>query len=336
MNGPPHAEPAPEPARESETFVIANLPDPMSLTSCRACGAAVPANSQVCPSCGATMAPVPYAVYRPPPPRPPEPERPWWKTLGNVVGWAFILGVLALVVVAFVRGSAAAGQRKVEQAEMAREEPHVLTVFGMMQDTLPNAPSLDTTPRPLPTTDRAKRVWVISRMLVERWAWERQVMERHGVTRHTVPATMETARYQANARDFPEVEKYLEGRVAAIEEIDKTSAAWVEARTAALARESGIPAGEIRALFPPDFGGQARDHARYMNALLAIHRHWVRVDPRVRPAGGDMLSWQSEDEMRRANELATETRAAAASSAQARASRLEEERAAIARVIGDG
>lgn len=305
----------------------------MALTSCRACGAAVPAGSKTCPNCGAAMAPVPAAVYRPPMPRPPAAKRPWWATLGNVVGWAVILGVLGLVVVAFIRGSAENGRRKVEHAEMARETPHVRTVFGMMQDTLPNAPSLDTTARPLPTTDRAKRVWVISRMLVDRWAWERQIMVRHGVTRHTVPSTMETAHYQANARDYPEVGRYLEGRVAAIAEIEKESAAWVEARTAALARESGVPASEIRALFPPTFGGQARDDARQLEALLEIHRHWVRVDPRVRPAGGDMLSWQNQEEMNRANELATEARSAGTFSAQVRQERLNAEKAAINRVI---
>jgi hypothetical protein len=308
----------------------------MSLTSCRECGAAVLANSQACPACGATMAPVPYAVYRPAPRRPPQPERSWWKTAGgwgSAVGWVFIAGVLGLIAVAFVRGSAASGQRKVEEAEMAREREHIRKVFVMMQDTLPNAPALDTAARPMPTTDRAKRVWVISRMLVDRWAWEREVMQRHGVWGQTVPRTLENASYQANARDYPQVGKYLEGRVAAIAEIERTSAAWVEERMAALARESGFPADEIRYLFPHDFGGRARDDARQLNALLEVHRHWVRADPRVHPGGGDMLKWEREEEMRRARELAARARAAGDSTRQAQSRRLDEERAAISGVI---
>jgi hypothetical protein len=243
------------------------------------------------------------------------------------------LGVL--VAVAFVRGSAAAGQRKVETAEMAREEPHIRKVFVMMQDTLPNAPALDTAARPVPTSDRAKRVGVMSRMLVDRWAWEREVMGRHGVRGARPPRVMETAHYQATARAYPQVERDLEGRVAAIAEIEKTSAAWVQERTAALARESGLPAREISDLFPPGFGGMAPDDAGYVNALLEIHRHWVRVDPRVRPGGGDMLSWQSEDEARRARELAASVRTAAAESRQARERRLAQEVAAVNRLIAD-
>lgn len=308
----------------------------MSLTSCRQCGAAVPAGSHACPACGAAMAPVPYAVYRPAPPRPPEPERPWWRTIGgwgSAAGWAVIAGVLVLIAVAFVRGAAENGRRKTEEAEMAREAAHIRTVFGMMQDTLSNAPALDTVPRPVPTSDRAKRVWVISRMLVDRWAWERALMQRHGVEGYRAPRELETAHYQANARDYPAVGRYLEGRAAAIAEIEKASDAWVEERTAALARESGLPAQAIRDLLPPGFGGMAPDQARHVNALLEIHRHWVRVDPRVRPAGGDMLSWQSQDEARRANELAARARAAADSARQARERRLDGEKAAFSSLI---
>lgn len=309
----------------------------MPLTTCRECGTAVPAHSHVCPTCGAVMAPVPHAAYRPAPPRPPEPERPWWKTVGgwgSAVGWVFIVGVLVLIAAAFVRGSAERGRRNTETAEMAREEAHVRKVFGMMQDTLPNAPALDTTARPVPTSDRAKRVWVISRMLAHRWAWEREVMERHGVRGHRPPGVLETAHYQANARDYPAVGTYLEGRAAAIAEIEKTSAAWVEERIAALARESGLPAREIRDLFPRDFGGMAGDYAGHVNAMLDFHRHHVRADPRVRGGGGDMLLWQRENEGRRSDELAAKARAAADSSTQARARRLAEEVAAINRLIG--
>jgi hypothetical protein len=310
----------------------------MALTSCRKCGAAVPAGNPACPKCGASMAPVPYGAYRPAPPRPPEPERPWWQTVSgweSAAGWVAIVGVLALIAVAFVRGSARAGERKVEQAEMALEGAHFRKVFAMMQDTLPNAPALDTTARPVPTSDRAKRVWVINRMLVDRWAWERAVMRRHGVRGARPPRVMETAHYQATARAYPEVERDLEGRVAAIAEIEKTSSAWVQERTAALTRELGMPVQEIRDLFPPGFGGMASDEAGYVNALLAIHRHWVRVDPRVRPGGGDMLNWQSEEEARRANQLAVEVNAAANFSRQARQSRLAQEVAAVNRLLVD-
>lgn len=308
----------------------------MSLTSCRECGAAVPAHSHACPTCGAALAPVPYAVYKPAPPRPPEPERPWWRTVagwGRAAGWAAIVGVLVLMAVQFVRGSAEGGRRRTEAAEMARETAHLRTVFVMMQDTLPNAPSLDTAARPMPASDRAKRVWVISRMLADRWAWERKVMERHGVRGHAFPAALETAHYQANARDYPGVGTYLEGRAAAIAEIERTSAAWVEERTAALARASGLPAREIRDLFPPDFGGLARDDGRRVSALLEVHRHYVRVDPRVRPAGGEMLSWQRQEDARRANELAARARAAADDWRQAREGRINAEKAAFSRVV---
>lgn len=304
----------------------------MSLTSCRECGAAVPANSHACPSCGAALAPVPYAVYRPAAPRPPEPKTPWWRTLGGVVGWAIILGVLAVIVVAFVRGSGEAGRRKVEKAEMAREGEHMRKVFVWMQDST-WALNPDSVRRPVPTSARAKRVWAISQMLVDRRAWEREVMQRHGVEGDTLPAVMETARYQGNARDYPQVGRYLERRAAAIEEIEKTSAAWVQEHVAALARESGLPADEVRGLFPSDFGGRAVDNAGHVNALLEMHRHYVRVDPRVRPAGGDMLSWQREDEAHRANELAARASAAATEAGQARERRNTSEKAAFSRVV---
>lgn len=308
----------------------------MSLTTCRECGTAVPANSHVCPKCGAAMSPVSLAAYRPAPPRPPEPQRPWWRTVGgwgNAAGWVLILGVLALVAVAFVRGSAAAGERKVEKAEVAREEEHIRKVFVWMQDTLTWASVPDSARRPAPTTGRAKRMWAISQMLVDRRAWERQVMERHGVRAYTPPAEMGTVRYQANARDYPAVGRYLEGRAAAIAEIKKTSAAWVEERTAALARESGLPASEIRGLFPPEFGGRAADDALHVNAMLEFHRYHVRVDPRVRPGGGDMLSWQREEDAHRARELAQQVNTAAVFSRQAREQRIANEKAAYSRVF---
>lgn len=304
----------------------------MALTSCRECGAAVPANSQTCPNCGVAMAPVPHAVYRPPAPRPPEPKRPWWQTLGNVAGWAVILGVLALIAVAFVRGSAESGRRKTEKAEMAREEEHMRKVFVWMQDST-WALNPDSVRRPVPTSHGAARIWVISQMLVDRRAWERQVMERHGVSGDTLPTVMATARYQGNARDYPQVGRYLEGRAAAIAEIEKTSAAWVQEHMAALARESGMSASEVRDLFPPDFGARAADDARHVNAALEMHRHYVRVDPRVRPDGGDMLSWQQEGDAHRANELVARVNAAAVDTRQARERRLANEKAAFSSVV---
>ncbi|HEU4884949.1 MAG TPA: zinc ribbon domain-containing protein [Longimicrobium sp.] len=306
----------------------------MSLTSCRECGAAVPASSHTCPSCGAAMAPVPYAV-RPAPPRPPEPERPWWRTVGgwgSAIGWAAIVGVCVLIAVAFVRGSAESGRRKTEKAEVRREEEHLRRVFVWTQDTT-WAIIPDSGRRPVPTTEGAKRIWVISQMLLDRWAWERQVMERHGVSGDTTPTVMGTTRYQGNARDYPQVGAYLEGRAAAIAEIEKASAGWVQERMAALARESGLPAGEVRGLFPTDFGGKAADDARHVNAMLEIHRHYVRVDPRVSPSGSEMLTWQREDEARRAHELATRVNAAANDARQARARRITSEQAAFSRVV---
>jgi hypothetical protein len=281
------------------------------------------------------MAPVPHAVYRPAPPRPPEPERPWWRTVGgwgSAAGWAVIVGLGVLIAVAFVRGSVEGGRRRTEKAEMAREEEHMRKVFVWMQDST-WALNPDSVRRPVPTTAGAKRIWAISQMLVDRRAWERQVMERHGVSGDTTPAVIGTARYQANARDYPQVGTYLEGRAAAIAEIEKTSAAWVQERMAALARESGLPAREVRDLFPDDFGGRAVDDARHVNAMLEIHRHYVRVDPRVRPAGGEMLSWQREDDARHAHELAARANAAAADATQARERRIASERAAFSRVV---
>jgi hypothetical protein len=281
------------------------------------------------------MAPVPHAVYRPAPPRPPEPERPWWRTAGgwgSAAGWAVIAGLCLLIAVAFFRGSGEGGRRRTEKAEMAREEMHMRKVFVWMQDST-WALNPDSVRRPVPTTAGAKRIWVISQMLVDRRAWERQVMARHGVSGDTTPSVIGTARYQANARDYPQVGTYLEGRAAAIAEIEKTSAAWVQERMAALARESGLPAGEVRDLFPGDFGGRAVDDARHVNAMLEIHRHYVRVDPRVRPGGGEMLSWQREEDARRAHELAARANAAAADARQARERRIASEQAAFSRVV---
>lgn len=302
----------------------------MSLTACRECGTAVPAHSHVCTQCGASMAPVSLGAYRPAPPRPPEPARPWWRTVGgwmNAAGWGVIVGVCVLLAVAFVRGSAAAGRRATEKAEVAREEEYMRRVDAWVQDTSANAAVPDSAARPVPTSPRAKRMWVISRMLVDREVWEREVMQRHGVRGRGSPAEWETARYQASARDYPAVGRYLEGRVAAIVEIEKTSAAWMEERIAALARESGMPGGEIRGMLPRDFAGVTPEERREADVMLEVHRHYVRMDPRVRSGGGDQLLYQREEDMRRTNELVAKLHDAYAAAHQARASRLARDRA---------
>lgn len=311
----------------------------MSLTSCRECGTAVSNHSHACPKCGARMAPVSHAAYRPAPPRPApprppeEPERPRWLT---AAGWAAAVAGCVLFALFLFRASAAADRRAAEEAEIAREEEHRRKVDAWIQDTSANAPVPESAGRPVPTSDRAKQMWVISRMLVDRSLWEREVVERHGARDDRSPAAWGTPRYVAyvaNARAYPEVGTYLEGRAAAIAELEKTSAAWVEERTAALARESGMPVSEIRDIFPRDFAGVARDEAPEVDAMLEIHRHLVRVDPRVQHGGGNRLLWEREDDARRFEELLAKQNDAVAASNQARVRRLARERAALSRVI---
>lgn len=308
----------------------------MSLTSCRECGTAVPANSHACPNCGASMGPVSYAAYRPAPPRPPEPVLPWWQTVGgwgNAAGWAVIVSVLVLIGVAFVRGSAEADRRKVENAEVAREQAYMRVVNAWLQDTTATAPPSESASRPVPASARAKRMWVFSRMLVDRSLWERGIMERHGVKGHRSPAAWDSARYQASARSYPQVGRYVEGRVAALSEIQKASAAWMEERIGALARESGMPAQEIRDLFPSDFAGVTAEEARLADVMRQVHRHYVEMDPRVRPAGGDQLAYQREEDIRRSHEVVAKMHEANAAANQARQRRLDNERAAFARIM---
>lgn len=306
----------------------------MPLTSCRECGTAVPAHSHACPKCGARMAPAPHAAYRPAPPRPPEPERPWWKTASGwltAAGWAVIVAGGVLFALFVVRANAAADRRAAEEAEVAREEEHRREVDAWLRDTSASAPVPESAGRPVPTSAGAKRMWVINRMLVDRSVWEREVMKRHGVEDDKPPPVdwglSRYTAYVANARAHPEVGTYLEGRAAAIAEIEKTSAAWVEERTAALARESGMPASEIRDIFPRDFAGAALDEARKVNAMLEIHRHLVRVDPRVQHGGGNRLRWEREDDADRFEELLAKQNDAVAASNQARVRRLARERA---------
>lgn len=308
----------------------------MSLTACRECGTAVPANAHACPKCGASLAPVSYAAYRPAPRPPAPPERPWWRTAsgwGNAAGWMVIAGACVLFGLFAVRASAAGDRREVEEAEMAREEEHMRRVNAWVQDTLATATLSDSAGRPVPTSARARRMWVTSRMRVERRVWEREIMERHGVKRSMSLDEWLTPRYQADAREYPAVGRYVEGRVAAIAEIEKTFPAWMEARTAALARESGMPAAEIRGLFPPDFGATAMDEARLAGVMLEFHRHFVRVDPRVHHAGGKNLRFEREDDVRAGSALVKTLNDAIAASDRTRESRLAREQAALARAI---
>lgn len=318
----------------------------MSLTTCRACGAAVSARSRACPACGASMAPAFAAApppadaplaYAPLPPRPaPPPERPWWRTARGwlgAAGWVVVLAGCFFIARGIHRQYQGADRRAADVAEVTREKEHARKVFVWVQDTLATSLVAGSTGRPVPNNGRAKQLWAISRTLVDRWTWEREIVQRHGATDPNPPAVLETGEYQANARAHPRVGRYLEGRAAALAEMEAGSAAWVRGQMAALARETGMSADDLRGLFPPGFGSTAGDQAPHVNALLELHRHLVRVDPRVRSAGGDMLSWEREDEARRTRELAERVNAAAALSTQARERRILEERAAFADLL---
>jgi hypothetical protein len=300
----------------------------MALTSCHECGSAVSDRSHACTRCGAPTAPIHPAAYRPPPrPSPLEEKRPAWAA---VAGWAAVLAGCALFVLLLFRWSAEIDRRAAaEKAEMTREEEHMRRVIAWAQDTSSTAPFPGSADRPAPTSDRAKRKWVISRMLEDQWMWERQILTRHGADLDGPPRSWGTGRYQANARSYPEVGKHLEGHVAALAEIEASSAAWMEERTAALARESGIPDWEVRGMFADGFAGVDQEEERLAGAMLEVHRHLVRVDPRVRyEARADRLLFDDEDEMRRAQELETKLRSAVDVWKQARDRRQTE-------VIGD-
>ncbi|HEX6039689.1 hypothetical protein [Longimicrobium sp.] len=275
--------------------------------------------------------------YAPLPPRPaPPPERPWWRTVGGwlgAAGWVVVLAGLFFLCRGIYLQYRGADQRALQAAEVKREKEHARKVFVWVQDTLATTLVKGSAGRPAPTTEPAKRVWAVGRMLADRWTWERQILQRHGATAHNPPAAMETVDYQANARAHPAVGRYLESRAAAIAEIEKGSAAWVEEHMAALAREAGMPVEDVRGLFPPEFGSAAADAAPHADALLAFHRHLVRVDPWVRPGGGDDLLWQREDEAHRSSELAARVNAAAVQSARAREQRVLRERAAFSGLL---
>ncbi|HEU4453852.1 MAG TPA: hypothetical protein VFR81_12375 [Longimicrobium sp.] len=308
----------------------------MTLTSCRDCGAVLPAHAHACPSCGASTAPAALA-YRPAPPRPPEPERPWWRTgagWGTAAGWAAVVAVCVLAGLFVLRLSGEADRKAAAEAEEAREVEHMLEVDAWTRDTSFNAAVPGGARRPVPTSDAAKRMWVMSRMLVDRRVREREVEERHGVRNGRLPKAFDTPHYRANARSYPEVGRYLEGRAAAFAEIEKTSAAWMEERIAALARESGLPAPEIRDLFPRGFAGAAPGEERTIAALLEMHRHLVRVDPRVRSAGGNLLTSEREDDLRRLHALEVKIEEAAAARIQGKTRKSAEDVAAMVQASG--
>jgi hypothetical protein len=256
-----------------------------------------------------------------------EPERPGWVT---AAGWVAVAALCALIALFLFRSSQAAGRRATEKDEVAREEEHMRRVLAWLPDTLASTPVPESPPAP--TSPRAKRMWVSSRMLKERKVWDREVMRRHGVRSFNPPAAWGTPRYWANARTYPEVGTYVEGRAAMMAEIEKTSAAWMEARTAALARESGLPAREIRDLFPRDFAGALLDEARLADAMLQMHRQLVRIDPRVHHAGGNQLRYEREDDFQRVQELIAKLNEATASFRQARARRNAAEGAVLSRL----
>lgn len=276
----------------------------MALTSCRECGAAMTSLSHACPRCGAKAAPA-AAAYAPPTPRPPEePETPAWRT---AAGWVIALAGCALFALLFFRVSQSidkgAEMEKTAKEEIAREEEHLHAVITWAQDTSGTAAIPGGADRPAPTSDEAKRLWVISRMIVDEREWMREIRERHGVRTLEPPAAWGTARYEANARSYPEVETYLEGRLAATTEIERSGPAWANVHAAALAHESGMAFVLIRALMPEDFARVDEEEAPLVGAMLELHRHLVRVDPRVRPAEGDRMIYESEADLRRTLEL---------------------------------
>lgn len=307
----------------------------MPLTSCRNCGSAVHARSHACPQCGASLAPAlpAYAL----PPRPPAPpERPWWKTAGGWVtaaGWMVILAGVAVVGLFIVRASAESGRRATENAEVETERAYQRKLTAWIRDTSATTPVPEGRGRPVPTSTRGKRMWVVSEMLMARTLWEREVLKRHNVDDFRSPAAWGTTRYQASARDYPEVAAYLEGRVAVIAELRKTSAARMEERVAALARESGMPTRQIRDLFPANFLGVTEEEARQADVMLEVHRHYVRMDPRVRYAGGEELLYQRPDDVRRTHEIVARLHRANTLANEARQRKFAEERAFLSRAI---
>jgi len=277
-----------------------------------------------------------YRTQPVPPRAPAQPERPWWRTgrgWGTAAGWVLLAAFCAFGGSFLYRLSSAADQRATEEAEMKREREHTMAVDAWLGAPSPTAPPPDSTGRPVPNSRRAKRLWAVNRLLVDRALWGRAVMRRHGITGYTQPAAWKTAAFQANAREYPEVAAFVSGRAAAIAELEKGSDAWMAERTAALARESGLPAEEIRALVPSDFARLTREEIRLMEAMQEFHRHLVRVDPRVRHAGGNQLRFEREDDARRFHELAVNLDRANALTAQAQDRRRYSRAASLLRLM---
>jgi hypothetical protein len=249
------------------------------------------------------------------------------------VDWAVLVAVCAVVGTFFYRLSTNTDRAVTEKEEVAREIEHLIDLRVWGQDTTGQAPPPASAARPVPTTTRAKRIWVLSRMTVDGTLWTREVMKRHGLASEKLIAAWSTGQYQANARAHPEVGKHLEARLAAITEIDKTAAAWTEEHIAALARESGLPDSEIRDIVPPEAVHPAPGAVRLAEALLDLHRHLVRIDPRVEYAGGRELRFQREEDLRRFQELIRAANEAAVALDQARQAKAAAHAAAFNRVI---
>lgn len=289
----------------------------MSLTTCRECGTAVPDGAPACPNCGAVIvAPVPVVAQRPLPPRPPPPPpRPWWRSAAE---WTVLVAVCVLIGTFLYRHFNTVAQQATEKEEVEREREHLLRVAVWAQDTTGNAPVPESASRPVPTSARAKRIWVVSRISVDANLWRREILKRHGVKSDRLPAVWVTGRYQANARAHPEVGRYLEGRAAAIVEIEKAAGAWVEERILALSRESGLPAREIRQFYRSDYVLMSPGELPLAQALLDMHRHLVRIDPRVHHMGGNELRFEREEDLRRFQQLEEAMRDAQVAAARER------------------
>ena len=298
----------------------------MTLPPCRECGTTIPDGAPACPNCGAAI-----AAYRPLPPRPPEkPGRPAWR---SALEWGVLVAVCVLAGTFFYRLSNEADQRATEKEEMVREVGHLAKVSVWEKDTSGKVPVPESAGRPAPTSHRAKRLWVVTRIAVDGPLWRREVLARHGLKDHTPPPVFGTPRYHGNASAYPEVGKYLAGRAAAIAEIEKTADAWTEKYIAELARESGLPAREIRGIIPPGVVRMAPGEVQLSEALLDLHRHLVRIDPRVHHAGGNELRFEREEDARRLGELQDTVNKAVAAVERARATKQATESAAVARVV---
>jgi hypothetical protein len=260
----------------------------------------------------------------------PKPERPGWRTAFD---WAVLVAVCALVGTFFYRLSVGSDQAATEKAEVAREIEHLIDLGVWGQDTTGKAQPPESAARPVPTTVRAKRIWVMNRMAVDGTLWRRDVMKRHGLTSEKMIAAWETGQYQANARAHPEVGRHLEARLAAITELEKTAAAWTDEHIAALARESALPASEIRDIIPPEPVRPPPGEVRLVEALLEIHRHLVRIDARVEYAGGRELRFQREEDLRRFQQLIAAAGEAAAAVDQGRQAKAAKQAAAFNRLI---